>query len=212
MNITETGLWTYAETGTWTYWKQDCEIPQQCFCPPPTKPKLSFSPISFLFWRIWILAVYFWQIEFLKVYYVLILQMYNFGEILQQGFCPPPQNWDLFSNFPQFPVILPCLNLCSLFLTNWVPKGGLCFDPPNLPIWWILQQGFGFFSLKGSVRYFWCWTYVKWGYIKFHPLKGFFATIIRSAVGPETWCSHRLGVYGSHFSPYFPLSSPYPMS
>merc|ERR1711951_248919 len=115
--------------------------------------------------------------------------------------------------------------------------------------------------------------YVKWGYLKFHPLKGFFDTIIRSAcrsqnvvlpltrsrwepffplffpliaipykleifplsmlngaisnftpskdflirssvrpVGPKMWCSHLLGVHGSHFFPYFSLSSPYPMS
>ena len=128
-------------------------------------------------------------------------------------------------------------------------------------------------QIKGSVRYFWCWTYVKWGYIKFHPLKGFFSTIIRSAcrsqnvvliltrsqneqffplfspliaipyeleicplsmlnggisiftpwkdsflrssvrpVGPKTWCSFWLGVKKSHFSPYFPLSLPYPVS
>ena len=122
-------------------------------------------------------------------------------------------------------------------------------------------------------HYFWCWTYVKWGFLNFHPLKGFVSTIIRSAcrsqnvvlfltrsqkeqffplfspliaipykleicplsmlnggvsiftpwkdsflqssvwpVGPKTWCSFWLRVKKSNFSPYFPLSSPYPMS
>ena len=131
--------------------------------------------------------------------------MFWFGEFCNKVFAPPPQNWDLFSNFPQFPVILPCLNLCSLFLTNWVPKGVLCFDPPNLPIWWILQQGFGFFSLKGSVRYFWCWTYVKWGYLKFHPLKGFFDTIIRSACRSQNVV---LPLTRSPWEPFFPLFFP----
>ena len=61
------------------------------------------------------------------------------------------------------------------------------------------------FLLKGSVRYFWCWTYVKWGYLKFHPLKGFFDTIIRSA------CRSRNGVLPltrSPWEPFFPLFFP----
>ena len=63
----------------------------------------------------------------------------------------------------------------------------------------------GWNPLKGSVRYFWCWTYVKWGYLKFHPLKGFVSTIIRSACRSQNVV---LPLTRSPWEPFFPLFFP----
>ena len=151
----------------------------------------------------------------------------------------------------------------QFILTNWVPKGVLCFDlvnfatrflpsPHKTETFFPISRNFPLFCHVWIYAvYFWQIEFQKvycvlilqiyqFGefcnkVLAFSPLKGVFAIFdvehmlngaisnftpwkdlfLRSSVrpvGPKTWCSHWLGVHGSHFFPYFSLSSPYPMS
>ena len=100
--------------------------PWRILPPPPTKPKLLFFPISRYFAAI---EFYFWQIESQKVYYVLILQIKQFGEFFNKVFCPPgPHKTEFFFLISRY---FDAFKFKQFILTNWVPKGVLCFDLVN---------------------------------------------------------------------------------